>query len=71
VGLSLAQMGVLLGAFSRSYALAQLPAGGLVDKIRPRILLSGGLFRRVDRRGWSRRDVGDGLSLCGDQADSG
>jgi MFS family permease len=44
MGLSLAQMGVLLSAFSWSYALAQLPAGGLVDRIGPRILLSGGLF---------------------------
>ena len=44
MGLSLAQMGVLLSAFSWSYALAQLPAGGLVDRIGPRILLSSGLF---------------------------
>ena len=43
LGLSLGQMGVLLSAFSWSYALCQLPVGALVDKIGPRWLLGIGL----------------------------
>jgi sugar phosphate permease len=43
LGLSLSEMGMLLTAFSWSYAFAQLPTGALVDKIGPRILLSVGL----------------------------
>lgn len=43
LGLSLGQMGLLLSAFSWSYALCQLPVGALVDKIGPRWLLGGGL----------------------------
>jgi sugar phosphate permease len=43
LGLSLAEMGVLLSAFSWSYAFAQLPTGALVDKVGPRILLAAGL----------------------------
>jgi sugar phosphate permease len=43
LGLSLGQMGLLLSAFSWSYALAQLPTGGLVDRIGPRRLLGFGL----------------------------
>ncbi|MBQ5941017.1 MFS transporter [Massilia sp. AB1] len=41
--LSLGQMGLLLSAFSWSYALCQLPVGALVDKIGPRWLLGMGL----------------------------
>jgi len=41
--LSLGEMGILLSAFSWSYAFAQLPTGILVDKVGPRILLSVGL----------------------------
>ena len=41
--LSLAEMGILLSAFSWSYAFAQLPTGALVDKVGPRILLAAGL----------------------------
>lgn len=44
LGLSLGEMGLLLSAFSWSYALAQLPAGGLVDRIGPRRLLGAGLI---------------------------
>jgi sugar phosphate permease len=44
LGLSLVQMGVLLSAFSWSYALCQLPVGGLVDRIGPRRLLGAGLI---------------------------
>lgn len=43
MGLSLGQMGLLLSAFSWSYALAQLPVGGLVDRYRPRIFLTVGI----------------------------
>ncbi|MFP3244710.1 MAG: MFS transporter, partial [Paraburkholderia sp.] len=38
MGLSLGEMGLLLSAFSWSYALCQLPVGGLVDRIGPRRL---------------------------------
>jgi sugar phosphate permease len=41
--LSPGQMGILLSAFSWSYAFAQLPTGALVDKVGSRILLSVGL----------------------------
>ncbi|MEC5409649.1 MFS transporter [Paraburkholderia sp. MPAMCS5] len=44
MGLSLGQMGLLLSAFSWSYALFQLPVGGLVDRIGPRRLLGIGLI---------------------------
>jgi len=43
LGLSVAEMGILLSAFSWSYAFAQLPTGALVDKVGPRILLAAGL----------------------------
>ncbi|MBV7538233.1 MFS transporter [Duganella sp. sic0402] len=43
LGLTLGQMGLLLSAFSWSYALCQLPVGALVDKIGPRWLLGIGL----------------------------
>ncbi|MBN3817973.1 MFS transporter [Paraburkholderia sp. Se-20369] len=44
LGLSLGQMGLLLSAFSWSYALCQLPIGGLVDRVGPRRLLGAGLI---------------------------
>ncbi len=43
LGLSATAMGVLLSAFLMSYAFSQLPAGILVDRIGPRILLGVGL----------------------------
>ena len=43
LGLSKGEFGVLLSAFSWSYAFAQLPTGALVDKVGPRILLAAGL----------------------------
>ena len=43
LGLNATQMGVLLSAFLLSYAFAQLPAGVLVDRVGPRILLDAGL----------------------------
>jgi MFS family permease len=41
--LDLGQMGILLSAFSWSYALAQLPIGGLIDRYKPRLLLTVGI----------------------------
>ena len=43
LGISVAQMGVLLSAFLWVYALAQLPVGALLDRIRPRKSLGVGL----------------------------
>jgi MFS family permease len=44
LGLNVAQMGVLLSAFSWAYAAGQLPAGILLDRIGPRRLLGAGVF---------------------------
>lgn len=55
LGVSLGQMGLLLSAFSWSYALAQLPAGGLVDRVGPRRLLGFGLIL------WSVAQAAGGL----------
>jgi len=43
LGLSVAQMGILLSAFLWAYAFAQLPVGVLIDRLGPRKLLAGGL----------------------------
>jgi len=43
LNLSLGEMGLLLSAFSWSYALAQLPVGGLIDRYRPRAVLAVGI----------------------------
>jgi MFS family permease len=43
MGLSVAQMGMLLSAFLWAYAFSQLPAGALVDRVGPRWLLGIGL----------------------------
>ncbi len=55
LGLSLGEMGLLLSAFSWSYALFQLPVGGLVDRIGPRRLLGIGLIV------WSLAQAAGGL----------
>lgn len=55
LGLSLGQMGLLLSAFSWSYALCQLPVGILVDRIGPRWLLGAGLVL------WSLAQAAGGL----------
>lgn len=55
LGLSMAEMGLLLSAFSWSYALCQLPVGALVDKIGPRWLLFSGLVI------WSLAQAAGGL----------
>src|SRR3569623_604351 len=41
--LSVAQMGLLLSAFLRPYAFAQLPIGALLDRIGPKRALGAGL----------------------------
>jgi sugar phosphate permease len=43
LGLSPTMMGVLLSAFSWSYALAQLPVGVMIDRAGPRLLLGAGM----------------------------
>lgn len=43
LGLDLGQMGILLSAFSWSYAIAQLPIGGLIDRYKPRLVLTVGI----------------------------
>ncbi|PLZ02927.1 MFS transporter [Burkholderia sp. WAC0059] len=43
MGLSIAEMGVLLSAFLWAYAFAQLPIGWLIDRFGARWLLAGGL----------------------------
>jgi sugar phosphate permease len=40
LGLSLSEMGILLSAFLGAYAFAQLPAGALVDRLGPRLMLT-------------------------------
>lgn len=55
LGLSVADMGFLLSAFLWSYAFAQLPMGALVDKLRPRRMLTIGLTL------WSAAQVVSGL----------
>ena len=44
LGLSIADMGLLLSAFLWAYAAFQLPAGAMVDRIGPRRLLGAGIF---------------------------
>ena len=44
LGLSASQMGLLLSAFSFSYALAQLPMGALLDRFGARLMLGVGMF---------------------------
>jgi MFS family permease len=44
LGLSIADMGLLLSAFLWAYAAFQLPAGALVDRLGPRRLLGIGIF---------------------------
>ncbi len=44
LGLNVAQMGILLSAFSWVYAFGQLPAGILLDRVGPRFLLGPAVF---------------------------
>ena len=55
LGLSIAGMGWLLSAFLWAYALAQLPAGALLDRLGARRILSAGLAL------WSVAQVAGGL----------
>src|SRR3954453_22369414 len=55
LGLSVAQMGLLLSAFLWAYAFAQLPVGGLIDRYGPRKMLGLGLF------GWSLAQAAGGF----------
>lgn len=55
LGLSLSQMGWLLSAFAWSYALAQLPVGGAIDRVGPRRLFGFGLIL------WSLAQAAGGL----------
>lgn len=48
LGLSVAEMGLLLSAFLWSYAFFQMPIGALVDRLRARRLLTLGLV--IDRK---------------------
>jgi sugar phosphate permease len=55
LGLSIAGMGWLLSAFLWAYALSQLPAGALLDRLGARRILSAGLAL------WSLAQVAGGL----------
>jgi MFS family permease len=44
LGLSIAEMGLLLSAFLWAYAAFQLPSGALVDRVGPRKMLGIGMF---------------------------
>ncbi len=41
LGLTEQQIGMIFGAFALGYAIAQVPAGLLADKMGPRVLLTG------------------------------
>jgi MFS family permease len=43
LGISIGQMGILLSAFLWAYAFTQLPAGALVDRLGPRLMLAASL----------------------------
>ena len=55
LGIPVAKMGLLLSAFLWAYAVAQLPAGALIDRFGPRRLLGLGLFS------WSIAQAAGGL----------
>src|ERR1700722_7782259 len=55
LGVSIGEMGLLLSAFAGSYALVQLPIGGLVDRLGPRALLGVGMTL------WSLAQAAGGL----------
>jgi sugar phosphate permease len=43
MGLSVAQMGLLLSVFLWAYAFSQIPVGALIDRFGPRWVLASGL----------------------------
>src|SRR3954466_1768998 len=51
LGLSIADMGLLLSAFLWAYAVAQLPVGALVDRFGPRLMLALGLWSLAQAAG--------------------
>jgi sugar phosphate permease len=55
LGVSISEMGLLLSAFAWSYALVQIPVGGLVDRAGPRVLLGVGMAL------WSLAQAAGGL----------
>ncbi|GBD48854.1 MFS transporter [Methylopila sp. Yamaguchi] len=55
MGLTPTEMGLLLSAFSLSYAFAQLPIGALLDRFGSRIMLGAGMFF------WSLAQIACGL----------
>ena len=55
LGLSIADMGLLLSAFLWAYAFSQLPGGALTDRVGPRRLLGAGLLL------WSLAQAAAGL----------
>jgi sugar phosphate permease len=55
LGLSIADMGLLLSAFLWAYAFAQLPAGAIVDRIGPRKLLGSAILL------WSAAQIATGF----------
>lgn len=55
LALSASQMGILLSAFSFTYAFAQLPVGVLLDKFGSRVMLGLGMFV------WSAAQFSGGL----------
>jgi MFS family permease len=55
LGFSATRMGVLLSAFSLSYAISQLPVGVLLDRFGERRVLGAGMFL------WSLTQTGTGL----------
>jgi hypothetical protein len=44
LGMSLTQMGLVLSAFLWTYSVMQLPAGVIVDRFKPRLMLTVGLL---------------------------
>jgi sugar phosphate permease len=57
LGLSIADMGLLLSAFLWAYAFSQLPAGAIVDRIGPRKLLGSAILL------WSAAQVAAGFAM--------
>jgi sugar phosphate permease len=55
LGISIAHSGILLSAFLFVYAFCQLPAGGMVDRLGARLVLSAGLLL------WSLAQILGGL----------
>src|ERR1700733_5524198 len=55
LGFSATRMGVLLSAFSLSYAISQLPVGVLLDRFGERRVLGAGMFL------WSLTQTATGL----------